>query len=163
MKIFGVAGYKNAGKTGLMERLVAEITGRGFTVSTLKHAHHAFDIDHPGKDSYRHRTAGAHQVVLSSGNRWALMTELRGTPEPPLEQLITQMAPVDLILVEGWKRDKHPKIEAYRAETNNPLIAPDDPTIKAIASDTAITIDRPVVDLPDTTAIAEFILSETGL
>jgi len=163
MKIFGVAGYKNAGKTGLMERLVTEITGRGFTVSTLKHAHHAFDIDHPGKDSHRHRTAGAHQVVLSSGNRWAMMTELRGAPEPPLSELLAQMAPVDLILIEGWKRDSHPKIEAYRAETKHPLIAPEDPTIKAIASDTAIQLDRPVFDLDDTAAIADFIIAETGL
>jgi len=163
MKIFGVAGYKNAGKTGLMERLVTEITGRGFTVSTLKHAHHAFDIDHPGKDSHRHRTAGAHQVVLSSGNRWAMMTELRGAPEPPLSELLAQMAPVDLILIEGWKRDSHPKIESYRGETNHPLIAPEDPTIKAIASDTTIQLDRPVFDLDDTAAIADFIIAETGL
>lgn len=163
MKIFGVTGYKNAGKTGLMERLVAEITGRGLTVSTLKHAHHSFDIDHPGKDSHRHRTAGAHQVVLSSGNRWAMMTELRGAPEPPLADLLAQMAPVDLILVEGWKRDSHPKIEAFRAEPNHALIAPNDPTIKAVASDTPLTIDRPLFDLNDTKAIADFILSETGL
>jgi molybdopterin-guanine dinucleotide biosynthesis protein MobB len=163
MKIFGVTGYKNAGKTGLMERLVTEITSRGLTVSTLKHAHHSFDIDHPGKDSHRHRAAGAHQVVLSSGNRWAMMTELRGAPEPPLADLLAQMAPVDLILVEGWKRDSHPKIEAYRAEPNHPLIAPNDPTIKAVASDTPLTVDRPLFDLDDTIAIADFILSETGL
>lgn len=163
MKIFGVTGYKNAGKTGLMERLVTEITGRGFTVSTLKHAHHSFDIDHPGKDSYRHRAAGAHQVVLSSGNLWAMMTELRDTPEPPLADLLAQMAPVDLILVEGWKRDNHPKIEAFRAAPNNPLIATNDPTIKAVASDTQLDLDRPVFDLNDTTIIADFILSETGL
>ena len=163
MKTFGVVGYKNAGKTGLMERLVTEITARGLTVSTLKHAHHAFDIDHPGKDSFRHRTAGAHQVVLSSANRWAMMTELRGAPEPPLKDLIAQMAPVDLVLIEGWKRDDHPKIEAYRAETKNPLIAPNDPTIMAVASDTPMSLDRPVFDLNDTTAIADFILAETGL
>jgi molybdopterin-guanine dinucleotide biosynthesis protein MobB len=163
MKIFGVTGYKNAGKTGLMERLVTEITGRGLTVSTLKHAHHSFDIDHPGKDSHRHRAAGAHQVVLSSGNRWAMMTELRGAPEPPLVDLLAQMAPVDLTLVEGWKRDDHPKIEAYRAEPNHPLIAPGDPTVKAVASDTPLTLDRPMFDLDDTTAIADFILSEAGL
>ena len=163
MKVYGIAGYKNAGKTGLMERLVTEITGRGFTVSTLKHAHHAFDIDHPGKDSYRHRAAGAHQVVLSSGNRWAMMTELRGAPEPPLQDLLAQMAPVDLILIEGWKRDDHPKIEAFRGEANHPLIAPNDPTIKAVASDTPVTVDQPVFDLNDTKAIADFILAETNL
>ena len=163
MKIFGVAGYKNAGKTGLMERLVTEITGRGFSVSTLKHAHHAFDVDHPGKDSFRHREAGAHQVVLSSGKRWAMMTELRETSEPSLNELISKMTPVDLILIEGWKRDDHAKIEAHRAETGNPLIAPNDPTIRAIASDTTLKIDRPVFDLNDTKAIADFILAEIGL
>ena len=163
MKIFGVTGYKNAGKTGLMERLVTEITGRGFSVSTLKHAHHAFDVDHPGKDSFRHREAGAHQVVLSSGKRWAMMTELRETSEPSLNELISKMTPVDLILIEGWKRDDHAKIEAHRAETGNPLIAPNDPTIRAIATDTALTIDRPVFDLNDTKAIADFILAEIGL
>jgi molybdopterin-guanine dinucleotide biosynthesis protein MobB len=163
MKIFGVTGYKNAGKTGLMERLVTEITGRGFSVSTLKHAHHAFDVDHPGKDSFRHREAGAHQVVLSSGKRWAMMTELRETSEPSLNELISKMTPVDLILIEGWKRDDHAKIEAHRAETGNPLIAPNDPTIRAIASDTTLKIDRPVFDLNDTKAIAGFILAEVGL
>lgn len=163
MKLFGVVGYKNAGKTGLMERLVAEITQRGFSVSTLKHAHHSFDVDHPGKDSYRHRVAGANQVLLSSGNRWALMTELRGAQEPTLDDLLTRLDPVDLVLVEGYKRDQHPKIEAYRAVTNNPLIAPDDPTVRAIASDTALTVDRPVFDLNDTKAIADFILTEVGL
>lgn len=163
MRLFGVAGFKNAGKTGLMERLVEEITSRGITVSTLKHAHHRFDVDQPGKDSHRHRTAGAHQVLLASSNRWALMTELRDTPEPPLKDLIAQMAPVDLVLIEGWKRDEHPKVEAHRQETNHPLLAPDDPTIKAIAADHAITIDRPVFDLDDTTAIADFILTEVGL
>jgi molybdopterin-guanine dinucleotide biosynthesis protein MobB len=163
MKIFGVAGYKNAGKTGLMERLVTEITGRGITVSTLKHAHHSFDIDQPGKDSHRHRSAGANQVMLASANRWALMTELRDTPEPPLSDLITHMAPVDLILVEGWKRDGHPKIEAIRAENNHPHLSVDDPTIVAIAADTDLTSDRPVFDLNDTKAIADFILAETAL
>ena len=163
MNIFGIVGYKNAGKTGLMERLVTDITQRGLTVSTLKHAHHAFDIDHPGKDSFRHRAAGAHQVVLSSANRWAMMTELRGAQEPPLQDLLAQMAPVDLVLIEGWKRDTHPKIEAFRAAPNHPLIAPGDPTIKAVASDTPLSIAQPVFDLDDTKAIADFILSETGL
>lgn len=163
MRIYGVVGYKNAGKTGLMERLVTEITGRGFSVSTLKHAHHSFDVDQPGKDSHRHRVAGAHQVLLSSGNRWALMTELRDAPEPPLATLLTQLAPVDLVLVEGYKRDSHPKIEAHRAETRHPLIAPDDPTVRAVASDHPLELDRPVFDLNDTAAIADFILAEVGL
>ncbi|MEX0311162.1 MAG: molybdopterin-guanine dinucleotide biosynthesis protein B [Tateyamaria sp.] len=163
MKIYGVVGWKNAGKTGLMERLVTEITGRGITVSTVKHAHHTFDVDHKGKDSYRHRVAGASEVLLASRNRVALMQELRDADEPTLEALLTRLSPVDLVLVEGYKRDAHPKVEAHRAETGNPLIAPDDPTIKAIASDTALIMDRPVFDLNDTTSIADFILSEVGL
>ena len=163
MNIFGVTGWKNAGKTGLMERLVTDITARGFTVSTLKHAHHSFDVDHPGKDSHRHRTAGASQVLLSSGTRWALMSELRGTAEPSLTDLLTKLDPVDLILIEGYKRDTHPKVEAYRAEPGNPLIAAGDPTIKAIATDTPLTTDRPQFDLDDTATIADFILGHLGL
>ena len=163
MKIFGVVGYKNAGKTGLRERLVTEFTGRGFSVSPIKHAHHSFDVDQPGKDSYRHRTAGAQQVLLSSGQRWALMSELRGADEPTLAQLLTKLDPVDLILVEGYKRDAHAKVEAFRANPGNPLIARDDPTIKAVASDSPLDIDQPVFDLNDTGAIADFILNEVGL
>ena len=163
MKLYGITGFKNAGKTGLMERLVTEITARGFSVSTLKHAHHRFDVDQPGKDSYRHRKAGAHQVLLSSGTRWALMTELRDSDEPSLDTLLAQLAPVDLVLVEGYKRDRHAKIEAYRGETGHPLIAKDDNTIRAIATDTKLDIDRPIFDLNDTKCIADFILSEVGL
>ncbi|WP_322890331.1 MULTISPECIES: molybdopterin-guanine dinucleotide biosynthesis protein B [unclassified Yoonia] len=163
MKVYGVVGYKNAGKTGLMERLVTEIAARGFSVSTLKHAHHTFDVDQPGKDSFRHRQAGASQVLLASRDRWALMTELRGADEPPLADLLRLLSPVDLVLVEGYKRDAHPKVEAFRTATGNPLIAPDDPTVRAVASDTALTLDRPVFDLDDTRAIADFILSEVGL
>ncbi|MGA9252038.1 MAG: molybdopterin-guanine dinucleotide biosynthesis protein B [Roseobacter sp.] len=163
MRLYGIVGWKNAGKTGLMERLVAEICGRGFSVSTVKHAHHVFDVDQPGKDSYRHRTAGATEVLLASRKRYALMHELRDEDEPELEALLAKLAPVDLVLIEGYKRDAHPKVEAFRAETKNPLIATDDPTIKAIASDTPMEIDRPVFDLNDTVAIADFILSEVGL
>ncbi len=163
MRIYGIVGYKNAGKTGLMERLVTEITGRGFSVSTLKHAHHTFDVDQPGKDSYRHRTAGAQQVLLASRARWALMTEIQDAKEPPLADLLTRLDPVDLVLVEGYKRDGHPKVEAHRTETGNSLIARDDQTVRAVASDTALDLDRPVFDLNDTTAIADFILSEVGL
>jgi molybdopterin-guanine dinucleotide biosynthesis protein MobB len=163
MRVYGIVGYKNAGKTGLMERLVTEIAGRGFSVSTLKHAHHTFDVDQPGKDSFRHRQAGASQVLLASRDRWALMTELRGADEPPLADLLRLLSPVDLVLVEGYKRDAHPKVEAFRAATGNPLIAPDDPTVRAVASDTPLTLDRPVFDLDDTRAIADFIVSEVGL
>nr|WP_319947581.1 molybdopterin-guanine dinucleotide biosynthesis protein B [uncultured Shimia sp.] len=163
MKIFGVTGWKNAGKTGLMERLVSEITSRGLRVSTLKHAHHSFDVDHPGRDSYRHREAGASQVLLVSEHRWALMSEQRGSPEPALEELLQKLSPVDLVLIEGYKREPHPKIEAFRAVANNPLIAEGDKTIVAIASDCPIDIDRPVFDLDDTIQIANFILKEVGL
>ncbi|TKZ22339.1 molybdopterin-guanine dinucleotide biosynthesis protein B [Shimia litoralis] len=163
MKIFGVTGWKNAGKTGLMERLVSEITSRGLRVSTLKHAHHSFDVDHPGRDSYRHREAGASQVLLVSEHRWALMSEQRGAPEPALEELLQKLSPVDLVLIEGYKREPHPKIEAFRAVANNPLIAEGDKTIVAIASDCPIDIDRPVFDLDDTIQIANFILNEVGL
>ncbi|QFT98105.1 Molybdopterin-guanine dinucleotide biosynthesis adapter protein [Roseovarius sp. THAF8] len=163
MKLYGVVGWKNAGKTGLMERLVTEITGRGVSVSTVKHAHHRFDVDHPGKDSHRHRVAGATEVLLASRNRFALMHELRDEDEPSLDALLSKLAPVDLVLIEGYKRDAHPKVEAHRSVTGNPLIAPDDPTIRAVASDTALDLDRPVFDLDDTKAIADFILSETGL
>jgi molybdopterin-guanine dinucleotide biosynthesis protein MobB len=163
MRIYGVTGWKNAGKTGLMERLVAEITGRGYTVSTVKHAHHTFDVDQPGKDSHRHRIAGATEVLLASRNRFALMHELREAEEPSLETLLQKLSPVDLVLVEGYKRDRHPKVEAFRAETGNPLIATDDPTIRAVASDTVLTTDCPLFDLNDTKGIADFILAEVGL
>ena len=163
MKIYGVTGWKNAGKTGLMERLVTEITARGFSVSTVKHAHHSFDVDHPGRDSYRHRVAGAREVLLSSRNRVALMQELRDQDEPSLDDLLKRLSPVDLVLIEGYKRDRHPKVEAHRQEPGNPLIAPDDPTIRAVASDTPLELDRPVFDLNDTKAIADFILGEVGL
>ncbi|WP_108484813.1 molybdopterin-guanine dinucleotide biosynthesis protein B [Oceaniglobus ichthyenteri] len=164
MKIYGVTGWKNAGKTGLMERLVTEFTARGLRVSTLKHAHHAFDIDQEGRDSYRHRQAGAAQVLLSSGHRWALMSELRGAPEPALKDLLARLDPVDLVLIEGWKRDSHPKVEAWRAAASNPLIAPGDPTIRAVASDVPVDVpDRAQFRLDDTVAIADFIATEVGL
>lgn len=163
MKLFGVVGWKNSGKTGLMERLVAEITARGLSVSTVKHAHHRFDVDQPGKDSYRHRTAGASQVLLSSGTRWALMSELRGAPEPSLAALLAKLDPVDLVLVEGYKRDAHPKIEAHRAATGQPLIAPGDPTVLAVASDSQPEVDRPLFHLDATAEIADFILAHTAL
>ena len=163
MKIYGVTGWKNAGKTGLMERLVAEITSRGFSVSTIKHAHHSFDVDHPGKDSHRHRVAGAQEVLLASKNRIALMRELRDQEEPDLAHLLTRLSPVDLVLIEGYKRDRHPKIEAHRSATGQPLIAPGDDTIRAVASDVPLTLERPVFDLDDTTALADFVLREVGL
>jgi molybdopterin molybdotransferase len=163
MKIYGVTGWKNAGKTGLMERLVAEFTARGFRVATLKHAHHAFDVDQPGKDSFRHRTAGAHEVILASHKRWALMSELRDGDEPPLHELLAKLNPADLVLIEGWKAEDHPKVEAYRASCKNPLIAPGDRHIRAVAADTPVEIDIPQFDLDDTGAIADFIAADLGL
>ncbi len=161
MNVYGITGWKNAGKTGLMERLVAEFTARGLKVSTVKHAHHRFDIDHPGKDSHRHREAGAREVILSSGVRWAHMGELRGDDEPTLETHLARLAPCDLVLIEGYKGETHPKIEAHRAETGNPLIAPDDPRIRAIASDVSLDgMPVPVLDLDDTTGIADFIAAD---
>jgi molybdopterin-guanine dinucleotide biosynthesis protein MobB len=162
--VFGVVGWKNSGKTGLMERLVAEIAGRGVSVSTIKHAHHAFDIDHPGKDSYRHREAGAREVVLSSRKRWALMHEMRGEDEMSLADLLARLAPVDLVLVEGYKRAAHPKIETHRAATGHPLIARTDDSVLAVASDSApVGLIQPVLPLDDTVAIANFILRHVGL
>ncbi|MEO0863630.1 MAG: molybdopterin-guanine dinucleotide biosynthesis protein B [Pseudomonadota bacterium] len=163
MKIFGIVGWKNSGKTGLMERLVAEIVARGHSVSTIKHAHHTFDVDQPGKDSYRHRAAGASEVLLASSTRIALMQELRAAPEPPLDDLLARLSPVDLVLVEGYKRDGHPKIEAHRTETGQSLLAVNDPTVQAVASNVALTLDRPVFDLDDTSAIADFVLSQVRL
>ena len=164
MRVFGIVGWKNSGKTGLMERLVSEITARGISVSTVKHAHHAFDVDQPGKDSHRHRIAGAREVLLASRNRWALMAELREAEEPGLDALLEKLSPVDLVLVEGYKRDAHPKIEAHRAATGQTLIAPGDPTIRAVASDVApVPLAVPRFDLDDTCAIADFVLAEAGL
>ena len=164
MKVFGIAGWKNSGKTGLMERLVADAAGRGLRVSTIKHAHHSFDVDQPGKDSFRHRAAGATEVILSSGNRWALMHELRGAPEPPLAALLARLSPVDLVLIEGFKSDPHPKIEAHRAATGQPLITLTYPSILAVASDVPHQgLDRPVFDLDDTAEISRFVLNHLGL
>ncbi|NDW00916.1 molybdopterin-guanine dinucleotide biosynthesis protein B [Salipiger sp. PrR002] len=163
MRIYGVTGSKNCGKTGLMERLVAEFCARGLSVSTLKHAHHSTDVDQPGRDSYRHRQAGAHEVLLASPHRWALMHELRDAPEPPLSELLTKLSPVDLVLVEGYKSAPHPKIEAHRAETGKPLLSPANPSIRAVAADSAVDTALPRFDLNDTAAIADFIAREVGL
>lgn len=132
-------------------------------MSTVKHAHHAFDLDQPGKDTFRHRQAGARQVMLSTGARWVLMSELRGAAEPELGELLGRMDAVDLVLVEGYKRDRHPKVEVHRPVTGHPLIAPGDPTVRAVATDGVVAVGVPVLDLNDTGAVADFILRETGL
>ena len=164
-KIFGISGWKNSGKTGLAVRLVTEFTARGYRISTIKHAHHDFDIDKVGADSFRHRQAGAHEVAIVSGTRYAIMHELRGAPEPEFDEIIARLAPCDLILIEGYKREAMPKIEARRLETKTrePL-APGDPYIVAIAADHPVSdTDLPVFDLDDTMAIADFITRVTGL
>lgn len=164
MTLYGVTGWKNTGKTGLMERLVVEMVARGLSVSTVKHAHHATQIDVPGTDSYRHRSAGAQEVILSSPLRWALMHELRGQPEPSLEDLLAQLSPVDLVLIEGYKQSDHPKIEAHRQAAGRDLLARTNPTIRAVASDMALEgLACPVLPLNDTGAIADFILRDLGM
>ncbi len=163
MKIYGVIGWKNAGKTSLMERLVAEFTARGYTVSTIKHVHHDVDLDQPGKDSHRHRAAGAKEVVLAGAHRFALMVEHRAG-EPPLAQVIARLARVDVVLIEGYKRDSHPKIEVWRAEAGHDLIQTGDPTIRAVATDSALPpLNVPCLDLNDTGQIADFIAADIGL
>jgi len=165
-KIFGIAGWKNSGKTGLMERLVAHFTATGLVVSTVKHAHHDFDIDKVGADSYRHRQAGAHEVTIVSGTRYAIMHELRGEPEPSFEEILARLAPCDLVLIEGYKREPIPKIEARRLEAarRDPL-APEDPHIVAIAADHAVedAAGLAVFDLDDTVGLADFIARTVGL
>jgi len=165
MKIFGLTGWSGSGKTSLMVRLIPALTARGLRVSTVKHAHKGFDIDHPGKDSHNHRMAGATEVLVSSPRRWALMHELRDAePELTLDQLIGKIAPVDLLLIEGFKRDRHEKIEVWRADVDKPLIAPDDPTIVAVASDSAVPgCPVPLLDLNDADAVAAFIVVRCGL
>ncbi len=163
--VFGITGWKNSGKTQLVARLVGEFSARGFKVSTVKHAHHNFDIDQPDTDSYRHREAGASEVALVSGRRWALMHELREEEEPPLDAILSRLAPCDLILIEGYKRETHPKIEARRTDTKDrgPL-APLDPSIIAIAADHDLCDETlPVFDLNDVQAMADFIQAHLGL
>jgi molybdopterin-guanine dinucleotide biosynthesis protein B len=163
--VFGVTGWKNSGKTTLVTRLVSEFTRRGYDLSTVKHAHHAFDIDKPGTDSFRHREAGAREVMIVSGHRWALMHELRGEAEPPLAAALERLSPCDLILVEGYKREGHPKIEARRrdAARTDPL-APGDSSIVAVAADHDADPDgRPLFQLDDVAGLADFIAQHVGL
>jgi molybdopterin-guanine dinucleotide biosynthesis protein B len=159
MRIIGLSGWSGAGKTTLLKGLIPVLTARGHTVSTIKHAHHRFDIDQPGKDSWHHREAGASEVLISSGIRWALMHELRDAPEPALPELLARLSPVDFVLIEGFKREAHPKIEIHRAANDKPLLYPGDPTIVAIATDVSIP-DAPIalVQLGDFTAVADLVV-----
>ena len=157
-KVIGVAGFKNAGKTTLVEKLVVELTRRGRHVSTVKHAHHSFDIDHAGRDSFRHRKAGAVEVAVVSRHRWAIIHELREELEPPLADILAKLAPCDLVLVEGYKRDKHDKIEVRNIQLDHPSLAGSDPTVIAIAANGQVP-DAPVpaFDRDDVVALATFI------
>jgi molybdopterin-guanine dinucleotide biosynthesis protein B len=164
MKVLGLGGWSGAGKTTLLSKLIPELIRRGISVSTMKHAHHGFDVDQPGKDSYVHRHAGATEVLIASEKRWALMHELRGGNEPGAADLAKQMSPVDLLLVEGFKREPHDKLEIYRAENGKPLLSTDDPTYVAILTDAPVTdTSLPVIDLNDVPAIADFIVKHCGL
>jgi molybdopterin-guanine dinucleotide biosynthesis protein B len=159
MKLIGLAGWSGAGKTTLLTRLIPCLGRQGVGVSTLKHAHHRFDVDKPGKDSWLHREAGARQVLVSSEHRWALMTENRGAPEPDLRFLLSRLSPVDLVIVEGFKRDRHPKIEVHRAANGKPWLHPDDPAIRAVAADAPPPAGGlPFVLLDDIAGVAELAL-----
>jgi molybdopterin-guanine dinucleotide biosynthesis protein B len=163
MKVFGFAGYSGSGKTTLIEALLPRFTARGLTVSLIKHTHHNFDVDRPGKDSYRHREAGAMEVMLVCDQRWAIMHELRGRPEPPFEEQLARLSPCDLVLVEGFKYTPIPKLEVHRPANGKPFIWTENPDVVAVASDVALDIPRPVLDLNDHDVIAAFILQQTGL
>ncbi len=159
MRIIGLAGYSGSGKTTLLTKAIPRIVARGLTVSTLKHAHHDFDIDQPGKDSHAHRAAGATEVLIGSARRWALMHELRTEAEAGLAALLSRLSPVDLVIVEGYKAEPHPKLEVHRAAVGAPLLAPDDPAIVAIASDVPLPAAKvPVVDLDDIDHIVEILI-----
>ena len=164
MKVIGLAGWSGSGKTTLIVQLIPALVRRGLKVSTMKHAHHAFDVDKPGKDSYEHRNAGATEVMIGSGRRWALMHELRDEEEPGSRRLMEHMTPVDLLIIEGWKAEGHEKIEVHRPAHGKPLIQPDDPKVVAVASDAELPgLPVPRLDLNDVEAVADFIVAHCGL
>lgn len=159
MKVIGFAGWSGSGKTTLVERVIGVLSQRGLTVSLVKHAHHSFDIDHEGKDSWRHRHAGCREVMISSGLRWSLMHELRGDAEMPLEALLARLSDCDLVLVEGFKRAAIPKIEVHRAAAKQALLFPNDPHIVAVATDIPLDTVLPCLDLNDPQAVADFVVA----
>lgn len=163
MKIFGFAGWSGSGKTTLIEKLIPLFVARDLRVSLIKHAHHSFDVDQPGKDSYRHRHAGCSEVLVSSSRRWALVHELRGAPEPGFAELLERLSPCDLVLIEGFKRERVPKLEVYRGATGEPLLHPQDGDIVAIAADRRLDTKLLQFDLDDAPAIAGFVLRHVGL
>jgi len=164
VKLFGIVGWKNSDKTTLVARLVTDLKSRGFSVSTMKHAHHAFDLDQPGRDTYKHREAGAQEVVISSSRRWAIMHELQRDENYTLDDLLAKMQPVDIVLVEGFKSNAHPKIETHRSQSEMPLVSAENKTIIAVASDCDVdTNGLPCLNLNDVPAVADYIIAQTGL
>ena len=163
MKVFGFAGWSGSGKTTLIEKLIPRFVQHRLRVSLIKHAHHTFDVDHPGKDSYRHRSAGAFEVLVTSSRRWVLMHELRGAQEPSFEEQVRHLSPCDLLIVEGFKHAPIPKLEVWRAQTGEGLLHPQDPHIVAVASDARIETKLPQLDLNDDAGIAEFIVRHLKL
>lgn len=160
MKIFGIVGMSGSGKTELLVKLIPELTSRGLAISTIKHTHHNVEVDKPGKDSYRHRKSGARQVMVASAGRWSLIRELRDAPEPTLVELIEKLEPVDLLLIEGFKRESHAKMEVFRHDHDQELLAPGDDNIVAVAGDGPIDgLSVPLIDLNDVSAVADFIVS----
>jgi molybdopterin-guanine dinucleotide biosynthesis adapter protein len=163
MKVFGFAGWSGSGKTTLIEKLIPRFVNAGLRVSLVKHAHHTFDVDQPGKDSYRHRHAGAGEVLVTSSRRWVLMHELRGAAEPPFDEALKRLSPCDLVIVEGFKRASIPKLEVWRHATGEPLLHPNDSHIVAVASDSKVQTRLPLLDLDDDAQIASFILAHLRL
>ena len=163
MKTFGFAGWSGSGKTTLIEQLIPRFVKHGLRVSLIKHAHHTFDVDHPGKDSYRHRQAGASEILVTSSRRWVLMHELRGEQEPSFEEQVKHLSPCDLLIVEGFKHAPIPKLEVWRAVTGEALLHPNDPHIVAVASDAKVETKLPLLDLNDAGAIADFIVEHQKL
>jgi molybdopterin-guanine dinucleotide biosynthesis protein B len=163
LKTFGFAGWSGSGKTTLIEKLIPLFGQRGLRVSLIKHAHHTFDVDHPGKDSYRHRQAGAAEVLVTSSRRWVLMHELRGAAEPSFEDQVKRLSPCDLLIVEGFKHAPIPKLEVWRSVTGEGMLHPNDPHIVAVASDAKVDTRLPLLDLNDAAAIADFIVRHQKL
>ncbi|HUJ01345.1 MAG TPA: molybdopterin-guanine dinucleotide biosynthesis protein B [Usitatibacter sp.] len=163
MKVIGIAGYSGSGKTTLIEKMIPLLVAEGLRVSLVKHAHHAFDVDQPGKDSYRHRHAGCTEVLVGSERRWALMHELRGAPEPTLSEQLRHLSPCDVVLVEGYKREPIEKIEVHRRDAGAPLLYPGDPHVVAIATDEPLDTRLPQIALDDAAGVARFIVEHFGL
>jgi molybdopterin-guanine dinucleotide biosynthesis protein B len=163
MKVFGIAGWSGSGKTTLLEKILPQLTARGLKVSVIKHAHHGFDIDRPGKDSYRHREAGASEVLLSCGDRWALMHERRAEGELTLNELLSHLSPCDLVLIEGFKQEPLPKLEVYRAAHGKPPLFPERADIVAVATNDPLTTTLPILPIDDAAAIAQFVIATLNL